>query len=524
MVQAASMTQQDGQGGGVPLLEIENLSKQFGELHVFDGISLTVRERGVHTIIGPNGAGKTTLFNCITGVLQPTAGTVHFKGQDVTAASVVARVRMGLVRTFQISRVFDGLSVFDNVRVPLQKEHVRGRPGLLVSPRERRRIEGRCHELLLEVGIDSAVYDVLAGSLSYGDRRTLEVAMALACDPVVLCLDEPTAGMGIGEAENLATLVGRLGERLAVLLVEHRMSMVHRVSHDVTVLAYGSIIAQGTPAAVAADERVQEVYLGRDAGEDANGAPSASVAARPRDAKAPSPSANESLVLSDVNSVYGASHVLHDVSLVAKEGHVTSVLGRNGAGKTTTLATIMGLVHAKSGSIRLGDHELTKLPTHKIADLGITLIPEHRWIFPDLTIEENIQLAGGNTRELLDLAYDEFPVLRERRAAKGSQLSGGQQQMLAFARAIVRKPHVVLLDEPTQGLAPIYVAGIVKYIQQLRDQGVTVILVEQALDIVAAVSDTVYLMADGKIQAELDPTQLDANDELLSKHLLVEHH
>lgn len=502
------------------VLEVDNLSKQFGELHVFEGISLTVAERGVHTIIGPNGAGKTTLFNCITGIHQPGTGTVRLNGQDITRSSVVARVRMGLVRTFQISRVFDGLSVFENVRLPLQKEHLGARPGLFITARETRRIEERCHELLSEVGIASTTYNAAAGSLSYGDRRTLEVAMALACHPVVLCLDEPTAGLGIGEAENLATLVGRLGERLAVLLVEHRMSMVHRVSDDVTVLAYGSIIAQGTPKAVAADERVQDVYLGRDG----KGSARAAVPARARDFEAPSPTADESLVLSDVNSVYGSSHVLHDVSLVAKEGNVTSVLGRNGAGKTTTLATIMGLVHARSGSIRMGDHELTRLPTHKIAAFGITLIPEQRWIFQDLTVEENIQLAGGNTRELLDEAYSEFPVLGERRGAKGSELSGGQQQMLAFARAIVRKPHVLLLDEPTQGLSPIYVDGILKYIRKLRERGVTVILVEQALDVVAAVSDTVYLISDGRVRAELHPSELTEDNELLSKHLLVEHH
>ena len=370
------------------------------------------------------------------------------------------------------------------------------------------------------MGIDSSVYDVPAGSLSYGDRRTLEVAMALSCDPVVLCLDEPTAGMGIGESENLATLVGRLGQRLAVVLVEHRMSMVHQVSDDVTVLAFGSVIAQGSPKEVAANERVQEVYLGREGGESAK----VSLEAPPTDFPPSEPTGNANIVLRDVNSFYGASQALHDVSLEAKEGFVTSILGRNGAGKTTTMATIMGLVQAKSGTIRMGDEDLTKLSTHKIAERGITLIPEHRWIFPDLTVEENIQLAGGNTQDLLDEAYTEFPVLAERRRSKGSQLSGGQQQMLAFARAIVRHPSVVLLDEPTQGLAPIYVEGILKYILHLRVRGITVILVEQVLDIVTAVSDTVYLMADGKIMAQLDPNDLDESNEMLAKHLLVEHH
>ena len=510
------------------VLEVENLSKRFGDLRVFDGISISVSERGVHTIIGPNGAGKTTLFNCITGMHQPDGGAVRLRGEDVTRASVISRVRRGLVRTFQISRVFDGMSVYDNVLLPLQKEKLRGRPGFLITAGERRRLQARCAELLAEVGIEERSHQLPAASLSYGDRRTLEVAIALACNPTVLCLDEPTAGLGAGEAAEMTDLVGRLGRQLSILLVEHRMSMVHQVSDEVTVLAYGSIIARGTPAQVADDPQVQDVYLGRgelelpaeldEAPEMAQlGAPTVSRSPRGR------PTGGD-LVLSGVNSFYGSSHALHDVSLVAKEGQVTSVLGRNGAGKTTTLATIMGLVRARSGSIRLGDRELSKLATYKIAQHGIALVPEQRWIFPDLTVEENIQLAGASTAELLDEAYTEFPALRDRRQAKGSQLSGGQQQMLAFARVIVRKPDVVLLDEPTQGLSPIYVGMILEYIRRLRAAGVTVILVEQALDAVAAVSDTVYVMSDGRVRAQLDPSELDENEELLARHLHIRQH
>jgi branched-chain amino acid transport system ATP-binding protein len=507
------------------VLELENLSKRFGDLRVFDGISISIGERGVHTIIGPNGAGKTTLFNCITGVHQPDGGAVRLHDEDVTRASVISRVRRGLVRTFQISRVFDGMSVYDNVLLPLQKEKLRGRPGFLITGRERRRLQTRCAELLSEVGIEERSHQLPAGNLSYGDRRTLEVAIALACNPTVLCLDEPTAGLGAGEAEEMTDLVGRLGRRLSILLVEHRMSMVHKVSDEVTVLAYGSIIARGTPAQVADDPQVQDVYLGRGEVEvpaELDEGPEMAQLGTPTLSRAPGQrSAGGDLVLSGVNSFYGSSHVLHDVSLVAKEGQVTSVLGRNGAGKTTTLATITGLVRARSGSIRLGDRELSRLQTHRIARQGIALVPERRWIFPDLTVEENIQLAGGRSPELLELAYGEFPALRERRHASGWQLSGGQQQMLAFARVIVRKPGVVLLDEPTQGLSPIYVEMILEYIRRLRSSGVTVILVEQALDVVAAISDTIYVMSDGRVQAELQPSELDESQELLARHLQI---
>jgi branched-chain amino acid transport system ATP-binding protein len=234
-------------------------------------------------------------------------------------------------------------------------------------------------------------------------------------------------------------------------------------------------------------------------------------------------SASSVLEVRGLRAGYGRVQVVNDVSLRIVAGEVVAMVGRNGAGKTTTLATIVGLVRARSGAIRLGDRELSKLSTHKIAQRGIALVPEQRWIFPDLTVEENIQLAGASTTELLDEAYSEFPALRERRQAKGSQLSGGQQQMLAFARVIVRKPDVVLLDEPTQGLSPIYVDMILKYIRRLRAGGVTVVLVEQALDAVAAVSDTVYVMSDGRVQAQLDPSQLDENEELLARHLHVRH-
>ena len=227
------------------------------------------------------------------------------------------------------------------------------------------------------------------------------------------------------------------------------------------------------------------------------------------------------LVLRDVHTCYGSSQVLHGVSLTARQGQVTSILGRNGAGKTTTLATVMNLVQARSGSIRLGPRELTGSSTHAVAGLGIALVPENRWVFPDLTVEENLRVAAGR-RAPLDEAYAEFPVLAERREAKGSELSGGQQQMLALGRALVRGARVILLDEPTQGLSPAYVDVVIGYIRRLRERGVTVVLVEQSIDVVAAVADTVYLMRDGQIDAELAAAELDRHNPLVAGSLLLE--
>jgi branched-chain amino acid transport system ATP-binding protein len=519
------------------VLEVSGLAKRFGELRVLDGISLSVAPRGVHSIIGPNGAGKTTLFNCITGVVKPESGSVTLAGRDITKLGVVPRVRLGLVRTFQVSRVFDTLSARENVELALQKLTVKGKLGFRLKGTARRGIDARCRELLAEAGLTAANCDVPSGTLSHADRRAVEVAMALACDPVVLCLDEPTAGIGAGEAERMTELIGRLGERLAVLLIEHRMSLVQQVSQQVSVLAFGELIAQGTADEVSADPRVQEAYLGRAA---AGGSPAPPRSAAPQHASAAAGTAGTGsagtgsagtgtaeaaaagdLVLRDVHSYYGSSHVLHGVSLTARQGQVTGVLGRNGAGKTTTMATITGLVRARSGSIRLGERELAGRPAHAVAGLGVALVPEHRWVFPDLTVEENLRVAAGSRGNLRE-AYLEFPALAERRQAKGSQLSGGQQQMVALARTLVRGAQVVLLDEPTQGLSPMYVEVVVGYVRRLRERGVTVVLVEQNIDVVAAVADTVYLMRDGEIAAEIPAAELDRDHAQVQETLLLE--
>jgi branched-chain amino acid transport system ATP-binding protein len=493
------------------LLEVSGLSKRFGELRALDGVELTVAQRGVHSVIGPNGAGKTTLFNCIAGEVQPDEGRVTLAGRDITGLAVVRRVRLGLVRTFQVSRVFDSASARDNVRLALLKTEAKGRLGLRLGRAARHRIGERCGALLDEVGLAPASWDLPSGTLSHADRRAVEVALALACDPVLLCLDEPTAGIGAGEAEQMAELIGRLGERLAVLLIEHRMSLVQRVSRQVSVLSRGTLLAAGTPAEIAADPRVQDAYLGS--------ATAARPPARPR--AATGGAAEEDLVLRDVHTYYGSSHVLHGVSLTARQGQVSGILGRNGAGKTTTLATITNLVRARSGSIRLGTRELVGRSTHAVASLGISLVPENRWIFPELTVEENLRVAAGS-RAPLGEAYAEFPVLGERRQAKGAELSGGQQQMLALARTLVRGARVVLLDEPTQGLSPAYVEVVIGYIRRMRERGVTVLLVEQSIDVVAAVADTVYLMRDGEIAAELAAAELGRDNPLVQESLLLE--
>jgi branched-chain amino acid transport system ATP-binding protein len=218
------------------------------------------------------------------------------------------------------------------------------------------------------------------------------------------------------------------------------------------------------------------------------------------------------LRIEGMNAHYGASHVLQGVDLDMPQGRISAVLGRNGVGKTTMVKTIMGLVVLSGGRVHVGSTDITGWPPHRVARQGVAYVPEGRLIFPDLTVVENIQVGerGAGTRgpgtawplaRLLDL----FPSLRERAASRGSQLSGGEQQMLAIARALVSDPKVMLLDEPSQGLAPLVVRELARIIRLLREEGVTILLVEQNMKLAEAVADELHIMVKGRMVYRATP-------------------
>jgi branched-chain amino acid transport system ATP-binding protein len=230
------------------------------------------------------------------------------------------------------------------------------------------------------------------------------------------------------------------------------------------------------------------------------------------------------LTLLGLNTHYGASHILQGVDLELPKGRIAGLLGRNGVGKTTTVKTIMGLVPPSAGSVALDGQVITAWPPHRIARAGVAYVPEGRLIFPDLTVIENIKVAERSPARawpiprLLEL----FPSLRERQANRGSQLSGGEQQMLAVARALVSDPKVLLLDEPSQGLAPLVVRELAQVIRHLRDQGVTILLIEQNMKLAEAIADELHIMVKGRIvySAERDRFRREAAD-VRSRYLTV---
>lgn len=239
-------------------LEVRGLSRHFGALRAVDGVDLTVAEGARHALIGPNGAGKSTLFGLVAGTLRPTAGSVWLAGRDVTGRRESVRARLGVAQTRQHSSVFLPQPVAANVALAAQRRH--GTPGS-VLPRRQAATRARVDELLAQVGLTGRA-DVAAAALSHGERRQLELALALACEPRLLLLDEPAAGLSRGERDRLVELVGALPTTVTVLLVEHDLDVVFRLAATITVLHLGRVLLTGTPEQVRGSAAVREAYLG----------------------------------------------------------------------------------------------------------------------------------------------------------------------------------------------------------------------------------------------------------------------
>ena len=232
------------------------------------------------------------------------------------------------------------------------------------------------------------------------------------------------------------------------------------------------------------------------------------------------------LAVEDVHAYYDLSHVLQGVSLEVRDGEIVALIGRNGAGKSTTLKSIMGIVPPRRGRIRLDGVELQGLPTHAIARRGIAYVPEERRIFAGLSVAENLRLAMLSSRRLnqseaLDRVYSYFPRLAERRRQDGKSLSGGEQQMLAMARALIANPRIILVDEPTQGLAPQFVRGISDILVKIRADGVATLLVEQNAKVALEITDRAYVIDHGLIQYAGTSAEVQANERIQREFLAV---
>jgi ABC-type branched-subunit amino acid transport system ATPase component len=501
------------------LLRLDKVQRHFGGVHAVDGVSLEVEQGSIHGLIGPNGAGKTTLVNVITGYVPFQSGHAWLQSDELTGLPAHRIAALGISRTFQNIRLFKDLTALENVLVGM---HTRRRDDTLAQlatlPMFRRDQRSRMDDaraLMETVGLAASdIAGRAAGTLPYGDQRRLEIARALALRPRLLILDEPAAGMNPSEKQGIRELIERLNDDgLTILLIDHDMRLVMGVCQRVAVLDFGRKIAEGTPAEVSTDAGVIKAYLGTGGEREVTSAPGASAGADTETAIEQAPSRHPDsepqtaiLEIEDLTVSYGAVNAVRGASLRVAAGEVVALIGANGAGKSTILNTLSGLIRPDSGTAVFDRLDLTRAKPSAIVRHGLVQVPEGREILARQTVLENLELAtwgrrdGAAKRTQIEAVMKRFPILGERRALRAGTLSGGEQQMLAIARGLLARPRLLLLDEPSLGLAPQMVDEVFKAIQEIHEEGTTILLVEQNALRALEIADRAYVLETGQIR------------------------
>jgi branched-chain amino acid transport system ATP-binding protein len=477
-------------------LEVSGLTKRFGGLVAVKDMAFGVEAGRILGLIGPNGSGKSTVMKLIMGIERPDAGSVRISGIEVAGWPSHKVARMGAGIVFQHSRPLHRQTVLENIKLALLPDKL---TRLLADPET----DTKARAIAARVGL-SAVLDRRPATLPFADLRKIEIAKAIARDPQVLLIDEPFAGLTSKETAAFSDLICELrDDGRAILLVDHNVKSVARLVDRVLAMYVGERIAEGTADEVMRNETVRRVYLGG----------SMETAARPessfRDTTTPF------LEVKNVSVHYGKAQALDDVSIHVHAGEFVSVVGLNGAGKTTLFNTISGFL-PYAGDIRREGASLRGLTAATIARKGIVQCPEGRELFVDMTVRENLDLGGqhlpsAECAEQIAWLFDLFPILRDRQKQAAGTLSGGEQQMLTIARALMMKPKLLILDEPTLGLAPVILEQLSKALERLRQTTpITVLLGEQNVTFALPHADRVYVLEHARIVWEGEPARFAA--------------
>lgn len=550
------------------VLQVRNLNKSFNGLKAVDNISFDLHQGEVISIIGPNGSGKSTTINLISGFIKPDSGLIDIDSETVAGLSVPDISERGLARTFQNGRVFGALTVDENVALGFHKRLNAQRPfkelqrypivrwlsllgetalALVPGPKSHQenqdvneRVEREVDRFKERLGSRRGDYTY---TLSYANRRRTEIARAHISEPKLLLLDEPTAGMNQSEtAEVLQQLQHLKAQGHTILLVEHKIELVTALSDHVIAMDGGRIIAYGEPDEVRNNPQVVESYLGKRreirkttvaTGQKDILAKQNAIEADDAVAKVEEPASKSAeqrepalLTLDNVDIYYGQVHALQGVSIEVPKGAIVSLLGGNASGKSTTMKAILGLNHPKNGKLIYEGNDITQLSTRHRVQAGIAAVPEARRIFPAMTVEENLLTGaytrpkGSNIDDDIAQMYERFPRLKERRAQQAGTMSGGEQQMLAFARALMSHPKIICMDEPTMGLSPKLVEDVLEQIAKLRDElGVSVLMVEQQAELALSIADYGYVLQNGRIRLHGKASELLHNPAVQEAYL-----
>ena len=428
-----------------PLLAVRGLTVRLGGHTILDRVDLDLAAGRRLAVTGPNGAGKTTLLDAIAGTRRPTRGQILLDGRDITHASAQRRARLGVARVWQQPALCPHLTTMDNLLLAVHDRSPAVR-GERVGP------------ILDQAGLGDRA-DIPAGRLSYGQQRELELALALAAEPRLLLLDEPTAGLDPRHSRLLADQLGQLDANVAVILTGHDPDLV-ALADTVTTLDHG----HPPPAPIP---------------------PRAPPAGPPAPRLRPAVGATV-LAVRHLSAVQHTTTILHGVDLDLQRGQILAITGANGAGKTTLLHTIAGLHPATSGtSIRLADRDLTGLSAAGRARAGLALVPQDRRALGELSVADQLRLPTHHHHQhhntfqwTVERVLELLPILRPLLRRRAITLSEGERQALALARALLSQPVVLLLDEPFAGLAPAQTEQVAAVLATLTAHGMGIVLVE----------------------------------------------
>ena len=491
-------------------LAVEDLSVSFGGVKAVVNLSFAAEPGRITSLIGPNGAGKSTVLNLACGFYRPDQGSIRLAGREIAGLASHQVARAGIARTYQTTQLFAHMSVIDNVLVALRRGRLT--PSEVLAPDRDPERAALAESLLAFVGYGGPL-DRLAGSLPHVDKRLVEIARALAVAPSVLALDEPAAGLDPGDTRRLGELLRKVAATGAmVVLVEHDMKLVMTVSDHVVVLDAGQKIAEGPPFQVARDPLVLKAYLG----EQLHAA---------RDRKQPLAAGGGRLLATErLSAGYGALDAIRDIDLEVERGELVAVLGANGAGKSTLMRALSGLNRPVEGSVLLLGRRIERYTAARIVGEGLVLVPEGRQVFPELTVIDNIRLGAyarpsADVEAMAERLLDRFPQLKGRRQQRAGLLSGGEQQMLAIARGLIARPAVLMLDEPSLGLAPMLVEGLYDLLAELRNEGTTILLVDQMAALALSVADRAYVLQSGTIRQRGRAEELRADPAVVQAYL-----